>query len=278
MNVAALSIPAPIRRSESVSKGGVVNGLSFNQRASPIGNDATVFSSAHLCLSCPVLSRTGKDRHGQRGIKFLFVYFFAFIFLITACAPTATPAAETQIINVYTTPAAQPWLANVFACTPFGTVINVVSNPASADISLRIGEPELLTASAYQFDTEEILVVTPRQSPVQNLTLEGARELFAGQGDPSVQVWVYAAGEDVQMVFEQAVMQGRSVTSSARLATGPQQMSDVLNNMPNTVGILPRHWKVGDSRFVYTIPDVPVLALTDEESQGVIQAVIACLQ
>jgi hypothetical protein len=261
-----------------VSKGGVVNGLSLNQRASPIGNDATVFSSAHLCLSCPVRLRTGQDRHGQRGIKFLFVYFLAFIFLITACAPTVTPAAETQIINVYTTPAAQPWLANVFACTPFGTVINVVSNPASADISLRIGEPELLTASAYQFDTEEILVVTPRQSPVQNLTLEGARELFAGQGDPSVQVWVYAAGEDVQMVFEQVVMQGRSVTSSARLATGPQQMSDVLNNMPNTVGILPRHWKVGDSRFVYTIPDVPVLALTDEESQGVIQAVIACLQ
>ena len=82
----------------------------------------------------------------------------------------------------------------------------------------------------------------------------------------------------MQRVFEQAVMQGRSVTSSARLATGPQQMSDMLNNTPNTVGILPRHWKVGDSRFIYTIPDVPVLAIVPDEPQGADQEIIACLQ
>jgi phosphate transport system substrate-binding protein len=154
----------------------------------------------------------------------------------------------------------------------------VADSPADADFSLRLGEPDFFAVPAYQIDTEEILVVTHRQSPVQNMAVEAVRELFAGQGDPSVQVWVYARGEDAQRVFEQAVMQGRSVTSSARLATSPQQMSDTLNNTPNTVGILPRHWKVGDSRFVYTIPDVPVLALTDEEPQGAIQTIIDCLQ
>ena len=51
-----------------------------------------------------------------------------------------------------------------------------------------------------------------------------------------------------------------------------------MNNELNAVGILPRHWKTGDSRFVYTIPDVPVLALVDEEPQGAIQAIIACIQ
>jgi len=55
-------------------------------------------------------------------------------------------------------------------------------------------------------------------------------------------------------------------------------MSDTLNNEPNTVGILPRHWKAGDSRVIYTIPDVPVLAIATEEPQGAIRAVIACLQ
>ena len=223
------------------------------------------------------LSQRERGR-GEGIIPIQIAIFFALFLLISSCAPTVTPAPETQVVGVYATPATQPWLADVFACAPTGTVINVTSDPASADISLRLGEPDLLTAHAYQIDTEEILVVTPRQSPVQNLTVEGVRELFAGQGNPSVQVWVYAPGEDVQKVFEQAVMQGRSVTSSARLATGPQQMSDTLNNTPNTIGILPRHWKVGDSRFVYTIPDVPVLALTDKEPQGAIQAVIACLQ
>lgn len=214
----------------------------------------------------------------QWGNKWTLIFLLLLVSLLASCFPTTTPAPETQIINVYTTPATQPWLPDVFACAPFGTVINVASDPAFTDISLRLGEPDLLTAHPYQIDTEEILVVTPRQSPVQNLTVDEVRELFAGQSDLSVQVWVYAAGEDVQKVFEQAVMQGRSVSSSARLATSPQQMSDTLNNTPNTIGILPSHWKVGDSRSVYTIPDVPVLALTDKEPQGAIQAIIACLQ
>jgi hypothetical protein len=143
---------------------------------------------------------------------------------------------------------------------------------------LRVGEPKVLTLSAYQFDSEDILIVTHRQSPVQNLTLESARALFAGQGDPSVQVWVYASGEDVQEVFDQFVMKGSSITSSARVAATPQQMSDTVVNESNAIGILPRHWKVGDDREVFKVATVPVLALTNSEPQGVIKELIACLQ
>jgi len=236
-------------------------GRSFGvQHASPFGDDATAFHSA------------------LRGINASFVLFFVLVFLTASCAPAATPTLEAQIVNVYTTPATQPWLPDIFACAPAGTFISVASDPAVADISLRLGEPDLLSTPAYQIDTEEILVVTHRQSPVQNMTVEEVRELFAGQGTPSVVVWVYASGEDVQRVFEQAVMDGRSVTSMARLAISPQHMSDTLNTESNTVGILPRHWKAGDSRFVYTIPDVPVLALVREKPQGANQAIITCLQ
>ena len=129
-----------------------------------------------------------------------------------------------------------------------------------------------------QIDTEEILIVTHRQSPVQNLTLEEARALFAGQGDPSVQVWVYGSGEDVQEVFDQVVMTGGRVSPSAWLAVNLQHMSDTLINEPNTVGILPRRWKVGDAREVFSVTTVPVLAITQSEPQGVIQAILACLQ
>ncbi len=213
-----------------------------------------------------------------QGDKGIFLNILLLIFLVGSCAPTGTSIPETQIVDVYATPAAHPWLADVFACAPAGTVIRVADDPVSADLSLRLGEPDLLSSPAYQIDTEEILVVTHRQSPLQTMTVEAVRALFAGEGDPSVQVWVYASGEDVQEVFEQVVMQGRSVTSLARLATGPQHMSDILNTEVNAVGILPRRWKVGDSRFVYTIPDVPVLALVAEEPQGGIQVMIACLQ
>jgi hypothetical protein len=93
-----------------------------------------------------------------------------------------------------------------------------------------------------------------------------------------VQVWVYASDADVQQVFDHFVMAGRSVVSSAKIAVNPQQMSDTLVNEPNTVGVLPKHWKAGDSRFVYTIPNVPVLAMTKSEPQGVIKELISCLQ
>jgi len=206
------------------------------------------------------------------------VLCFILVLLVAYCAPVATPEIETQVVSVYATPLTQPWLADIFACAPAGTVIRVADELASADISLRLGEPDFWPASIYQIDSEEILIVTHRQSPVQNITVKAVRELFAGQGDLSVVVWVYASGEDVQRVFEQAVMQGRSVTSQARMAVSPGHMSDTLNNEPNSVGILPRHWKAGDSRVVYTIPDVPVLALVGEDPQGAIQEIIACIQ
>ena len=208
----------------------------------------------------------------------LYVILFLLSSLLLFSCSSNTPSVTPQLVTVYSTSAAQPWLAPLYACAESFAVISRVDNASSADIVLRVGEPEFLTSSAYQIDTEDILIVTHRQSPVQNLTLEEARALFAGQGDPSVQVWVYASEEDVQEVFDQFVMEGRSVTSSARLAVNPQQMSDTLVNESNAVGILPRHWKAGDTREVYAVATVPVLTMTNSEPQGVIKELIACLQ
>lgn len=185
---------------------------------------------------------------------------------------------ETQIINVHATPATQPWLSEVFACTPLGAVVKIANDPTAADISLRLGEPEFTPAFTYQIDADDVLIITHRQNPVQNLTDEEVRELFAGVDDSSVQVWVYAPGDDAQQVFEQAVMRGRSVTSQARLAASPGHMSDVLVNEVNAVGILSRRWKTGDVRDVFTIPNVPVLALVNDEPQGTVLEILSCMQ
>ena len=216
-----------------------------------------------LCSGCP--SRND-----------LLIILLSSLLLFSCSSPT--PAVTPQLITVYSTAAAQPWLPELYECAGTATAISRVDDPSAADIVLRVGEPSFLNSPAFQIDTEEILIVTHRQNPVQNLTLEGARELFAEQGDPSVQVWVYASGEDVQEVFAQVVMAGRNVSPSARLAVNPQQMSDTLVNEANTVGILPRHWKAGDVREVFSVATVPVLAITEAEPQGVIMKLLACLQ
>jgi hypothetical protein len=197
-------------------------------------------------------------------------------FSLSSCS-TGTPQPTPEVVTVYSTSAATPWLDPLHACADSFAILSRVDDPASADIILRVGEPGFLSSFAYQIDTEEILIVTHRQSPIQNLTLDEARALFA-RGDPSVQVWVYASDEDVFEAFDQFVMEGRGVTSSARMAVNPQQMSDTLVNQPNAVGILPRHWKVGDVRDVYSVATIPVLAITPREPQAVINQLIGCLQ
>jgi len=206
----------------------------------------------------------------------IFFLLLSFFFLFS-CSP-GTPRSTLELITVYSTSAAQPWLPPLYECAGTSVALSRVDDSTAADIILRVGEPEFLNSPAYQIDTEDILIVTHRQSPLQNLNLEEVRALFAGQGDLSVQVWVYASEEDVQEVFDQVTMEGRNVTPSARIAVNPQQMSDTLVNESNTVGILPRHWKAGDTREIFTIATVPVLAITDSEPQGVIQDLIACLQ
>lgn len=198
-------------------------------------------------------------------------------FLLFSCT-TSTPPATPQVVTVYSTAAAEPWLHALYDCAPTSAILSRVDNPSAAEIVLRVGEPKVLSSFAYQVDSEEILIVTQRQSPVQNLTLDQARVLFTGQGDPSAQVWVYASEEDVQEAFDRFVMQGRAVTSSAHIAINPQQMSDMLVNQSNAVGILPRHWKAGDSREVFSVATVPVLAITQNEPQDAIKELIACLQ
>ena len=235
------------------------------------------FTAAGRLLRCLGLGTWRQTRDTQPAISRSNILLFLLSSLVLfSCS--ATPPATPQIITVYSTSAAEPWLPPLYACAGTSSVLSRVDDSSSADITLQVGEPEFLASPAYQIDTEDILIVTNNQSPIQNLTLEEARALFSEQRDSSVQVWVYASGEDVQDVFDQVVMAGRSVTSSARIAVNPQQMSDTLVNESNTVGILPRHWTSGDTREVFKVASVPVLAIAQGEPQGVIKELLACLQ
>lgn len=217
-------------------------------------------------------------RTGGLTIRPTIIFFFLLSsFLLFSCS-TKTPQTPPQVVSVYSTSAAEPWLTDLYACADSVATLVRVDDSNLADISLQIGEPEFLSSFAYQIDEEEILIVVNRQSPIQNLTLDEARALFMGRGDPSIQLWVYASDADVQKVFDRFVMEGRSVTSSALIAVNPRQMSDELLSQPNAVGILLRRLMTDDLREVYPIAKVPVLALAKSEPQGAVNQLIGCLQ
>lgn len=203
------------------------------------------------------------------------VTYIVFLLFFSACAPP-TPQPEQVIVTAYATSASTPWLTDLYACAANSNTVLKISAD-SPDISLQIGEPENLISSAYQIGEEEILVVANRQSPLPDLTLEETQTLFA-QGSPSAQVWVYPSGADMQKAFDQLVMQGRSVSSSAKITFSPQNLSEVLNSDPAAIGILPRQLMTGDVREVFSAGRVPVFAITKLEPQGVMIELISCLQ
>jgi hypothetical protein len=73
-------------------------------------------------------------------------------------------------------------------------------------------------------------------------------------------------------------MDGRSVTSFARLAVSPSHMVEALTADPNAIGILPRGWMNDQLRELYVVASIPVLALTPSEPAGPIRELIACMQ
>ena len=216
--------------------------------------------------------------HRQGGL-----FLILFSLLISSCSPGTPPATTPEVVSVYSSLAAEPWLSELYDCAAgqSNVVLSRVDNPNTAQISVRIGEPRFLSSFAFQIDEEEIWIVTHRESPILNMGREEAQALFEGFGDPSVQIWVYPSDEDVQVVFDQFVMQGRSIASFAHVATSPEHMVNVLETERQAIGILPDTWVMkmeGGSHGIYHVATVPVLTLTDSEPQGVVKALIACLQ
>jgi PBP superfamily domain len=215
---------------------------------------------------------------------------FPFLLILAACTSSA-PTAQAPVLRVQYTFAAQPWLADLSNCAG-EIVVNTELRAAdyidlsSADLALRLGDTGV-TTPAYQIGADDILVVVNRQNPINRLTAEEVLGLFTGSiqtwksingSDSPVQVWVFAAGEDVQQIFEQAALGGAPVASTARLATDPDEMAQAVTEDVNAVGILTRHWKAGNVSDVYTVATVPVLAIFPAEPQGAMADLAACLQ
>ncbi len=202
-----------------------------------------------------------------------------------ACAPATAPVTP-HLLDVYVTSAAYPRVSEVYKCAPPSAVIRL-ADPATAQLTVRLGEPAPLTTPAYQVGTEDLLVVTHPQVGVGPLPLAQAQQVFAGiitnwkdvgGNDLPIQVWTYADGEDIQQVFQRVVMSGQPVTSVARLAVSSQAMSDEVGNTPGSVGYLARRWKAGNTRDVLNFATVPVLVVARVDPDASARALIDCLQ
>jgi hypothetical protein len=197
---------------------------------------------------------------------------------VLAGCGTPTPQATPELIRVHVSQSLQPWLEKAYDCAREGSGVLYLVDEDAAEVTLRLGEPEALALPSYQIGEEELLVVAHRDSPLQNLSLAEAENLFAGRGDPTIQVWVYSRKVDVQQIFDRDVMKGRPITSNGRLAVSPKTMQATLSNDINSVGILTRAWMTDALRELTNLGKYPVLAISRVKPEGEINQLIGCLQ
>ncbi len=212
-------------------------------------------------------------------------FILAIAFLLASCAP-ATEVATPQLVKVYVSSAASSKLADLYDCSSASTAI-YLSDPQTAELTLRLGLPDLLTSPAYQIGMDDVDVIVPSQNGLDKLTVDQVHAIFLGQvadwkdlggTDEPIQVWTYAQGVDIQQIFEQYAMNGQRVTPSARLAVSAKNMLDSVVKDASSIGFLPRSLETKDVRAVYKVASMPVLALLKPFSGVRTKGLVACLQ
>jgi hypothetical protein len=225
-------------------------------------------------------------------MKAISLFSILTIALLVSCSPS-TPESTTVPITIQYSSATTPWLKNLYTCAGNHIVSSELraadfQDLQSVDLVMRIGQPVDNTAPTYQLGTDELLVIVNRQNPANKLTKDQVDGLFSGRipnwtsiqgSDAPVQVWVYSTGEDIQQVFNQSLLGGSLITSQARVANNPDEMSRAISNDVNAIGILTRRWKTGNTTEVFTAAgSLPVLAFTRVKPQGVLAQILACMQ
>lgn len=213
------------------------------------------------------MQKTTKPQRGD-----IFLFFFLLSSFLISCSPTQ-PTSPTQIVTINYSPFLKAQMPTAYACAHDLSIVLKITHQ-EPEIRFQIGEPNAALGGAYQIGEEEIVIATNAQNVLPTLSLTETQNLFAS----GEHVWVYAEGEQMQKLFDQFVMEGRSVSSFAKIAPNPNVMMRMLEENPNAVGFIPKSWLNSNLKEIYSLGVFPILALTSTEPQGAVKSLIACLQ
>jgi len=187
--------------------------------------------------------------------------------------------------------AAQPWLSDLAACAgenPVQAELRMAEFASfeSADLVLRLAR-DTEGLYAYQVGTVELLVITNSKNILPSLIADEVRALFIGTetnwqsvggADAEVQVWVYPAGEEIQVNFEGLALMGGTITPFASIAASPEDMIAGVTGNVHAIGILTRDWLTSDLSAAFSVASLPVVLVTPDEPTGTTAGLIACMQ
>lgn len=227
--------------------------------------------------------------------------------LLAACGSGAPPAVEQPPVwTVHITPSmrwAEPALSQCMLGQT-GAALMVEERAApfvdsmQADLVLRWGAPPAgdgpgSYAGVVGWD-DLVLVVHP-DNPLNALQREEVQMLFSGRvenwkdlpsnggaWDAAVQPWGYGRGEDMQVAFAQALMDGQAMRY--QVAADPPAMLQSVAADSGAIGLASRRWLAGPVRLLPVkgidaeMLRFPLIAAAQQAPDGAMAAWLLCLQ
>ena len=227
-------------------------------------------------------------------MKHIWIEILLIMILLSGCS-----TAENEVnlytdepYRVYLTPSLHPMWPAFQACAaanPQAVYIfkeRFYDQIGSADLIIRLGEPEELPAFAAILAEEEIVVVLNGENSVTTLSKRQIQNIFHGAidsweevgGQGEIRVWALLEADEASQLFNKHILYPLRLTPYTRLAPDAEFLLQALQKDPNAIGYLPHAWVDENINTIDVGIKVPVLVLADEEPQGDLRQLVLCLQ
>jgi len=210
-------------------------------------------------------------------------WFIVALILLAGCGPTPVVTRTPVTLNLAVSSAMEPLMADLttaYRATHPHVSFNIrYLNSEHAMQALWSGDVEL-AAISWLTDTESIwltpvamdgvAVVVHPSSPVKNLSLQQLRDVFRGRvaewpdvGGPPGEIAVASreGGSGTRARFEDAVMEGRSVTVNAIALSSERAMLDYVSSITTSIGYMSSDYLTNTVRAI-SVEDVPLTIAT----------------
>lgn len=233
-----------------------------------------------------------RNKHSLGVIGILLV-----IAILSACNSTGGQEDLIDEVRIGISPEAMPTSDAVALCarSVFGiqskvTILQIA--PAlfasnNLDIGIRLGETDSTFSFLTKLADERIEVIVNSSNPIDALETEQIRGLFNGSitswaeingQQEIVEVWIASESDEARQIFISEFLLGQVVTSMARIAVSPDFTLSAVRDDPNAIALIASAWIDSSVRALAIGLQIPLLAVTQQEADGQVREVIACLQ
>jgi hypothetical protein len=162
---------------------------------------------------------------------------------------------------------------------------------SEVDLALWLGDKPDFAGFAAPLAQERIVLIVNSHNPLKTMDLSTLAQILTGQiatwqqidisVDGEITLWIYPPENEIQNAIENILAESSRISPSAFIASDPEVLLKKVESDRNAIGFLPAAWLTSNVNVIeiqeVTI-SLPVLALAEQEPQGMARQMLACLQ